>query len=392
MPFLEVMRKDLKIIFRDRTALIFMLALPLVLTLLFGFIFAGRGGQQGSRGPMKILVANLDKGRYGAQFVAQMNSLGLTTELEPGGEAAAVERVKSGQRALGVILPPDFSDQMERAVGRVTGDPSAPQAHLKVVVDPAQSEVAGIAQGAIFAAAQRVFGSVINGGVAPSPEMSKENAPIALDVAPANAGSAQEKPTPGDLMIPGFAVYFVFFLANSVAVTLLNERQEGTLRRMLSAPISPAQVLFGKLLARGLIGLLQTALLFLIGVVWLKMHVGSSLPGLLLIVLITVFAATGLGLLIATFGKTAEQIQGMTTLVLTMMGLLSGCLVPRALMPDAMQKLSLITPHAWALNVYQDLMLRNLPLTNPSTLLNMGVVLLFGLGFFGLALARFRYE
>jgi ABC-2 type transport system permease protein len=222
--------------------------------------------------------------------------------------------------------------------------------------------------------------------------MRKENAPFALDVASANAGSEQEKPTPGDLMIPGFAVYFVFFLANSVAVTLLNERQEGTLRRMLSAPISPAQVLFGKLLARGLIGLIQTMLLFLIGVFWLKMHVGSSLPGLLLNMLITIFTATGLGLLIATFGKTAEQIQGMTTLALLLMGLLSGCLIPRALMPEPMQKLSLITPHAWALKVYQDLMLRNLPLTNPDTLLNMGVVLLFGLGFFGLALFRFRYE
>ena len=78
------------------------------------------------------------------------------------------------------------------------------------------------------------------------------------------------------------------------------------------------------------------------------------------------------------------------TMVLLLMGFLSGTLIPRQLLPDSMQKLSLVTPHAWALNAYQDLILRHKPLL--ATLPNIGVVLLFGAVFFGLALARFRFE
>ena len=198
------------------------------------------------------------------------------------------------------------------------------------------------------------------------------------------------KESPGDLIIPGLAVYFVFFTANGVAATLITERQEGTLRRMLSAPITPGQILTGKMLARGLLGLIQVAMLFGVGKMMLHFSLGSSPLGLVLTAVSTVFAATGLGLLIASFGKTLDQIQGMTTFALLLMGLLSGCLFPRVLLPDTIQKLSVITPHAWALNAYQDLMLRHLPLSG--TLVNIGMVVLFGVVFYGFALARFKYE
>ncbi len=137
-------------------------------------------------------------------------------------------------------------------------------------------------------------------------------------------------------------------------------------------------------------GSIQTLLLFVVGHFWLRLSLDSSPIGLILTALATIFCATGLGLLIATMGKTMEQIQGMTTLVLLLMGFLSGTLVPRQFLPEAMQKLSRITPHAWALDAYQDLILRHRPLL--ATLPNIGVVMLFGLAFFGLALTRFRFE
>ena len=94
--------------------------------------------------------------------------------------------------------------------------------------------------------------------------------------------------------------------------------------------------------------------------------------------------------MIASLGKTAEQIQGMTTFTLLLMGLLSGCFWPAWLMPDAMQKLSRITPHAWALRAYQDILLRDSTLL--ATLPNILVLLTFGAVFYLLALSRFKYE
>ena len=89
-------------------------------------------------------------------------------------------------------------------------------------------------------------------------------------------------------------------------------------------------------------------------------------------------------------GKTMEQIQGMTTMALVVMGFISGTLIPRAFLSPVLQKMSYITPHAWALTAYQDVMLRHLPLT--ATLGNLAMVLVFTGIFYAVALARFKFE
>ncbi len=402
MQFLTIARKDIRILFRDRSAMIFIFGLPLIMTSIFGVIFGGRG-KEDSKPSVKILVANLDSGPRGAELIESMKKMGMTPDLEPKGTAAVEQRVKTGDQPFGVTIPADFSTGLTAAIkGMAASDPNAPQVILKVRVDPAQTQMAGIAEGALRAATQRVYGPLYRAeAMARIPaefrQFAEQNMPkgtqkppIELNVSNTEEAKASVKPSPGDTLIPGFAVYFVFFMANGVAATLLTERQEGTLRRMLTTPVSRSQVLLGKLLARGLMGMVQTFLLFLVGHFWLKLSLDSSPFGLFLTAFATIFCATGLGLLIATMGKTMEQIQGMTTMVLLLLGFLSGTLVPRQLLPESMQRLSRITPHAWALDAYQDLILRHRPLM--ATLPNIGVVMLFGVVFFALALARFRFE
>ena len=75
---------------------------------------------------------------------------------------------------------------------------------------------------------------------------------------------------------------------------------------------------------------------------------------------------------------------------LTALGFISGTLIPRNFLSPVLQKMSYITPHAWALTAYQDVMLRHLPLT--ATLGNLAMVLVFAAVFYGIALARFKFE
>ena len=403
MQFMTIARKDLRVLFRDRSAMIFIFGLPLIMTSIFGLIFGSKGKEE-TRAPLKILVANLDKGSRGAALIESMQKMGMTAEPEPKGSAEVETQVKNGDRPFGMTIPADFSSGLEAAVkGMAANDPNASQVMLQVWVDPAQTQLAGVAENTVRAASQRVYAPLYRTeALARVPAAYRQFAeqnmakgtqkpPVELNVSSsATKADAAIKPSPGDTLIPGFAVYFVFFMANGVASTLLAERQEGTLRRMLTTPVSRSQVLIGKLLARGLMGMIQTFLLFLVGHFWLNLHVNYSPIGLLLTALSTIFCATGLGLLIATMGKTMEQIQGMTTMVLLLLGFLSGTLVPRQFLPESMQKISRITPHAWALDAYQDLILRHKPLL--ATLPSIGVVMLFGVVFFGLALARFRFE
>ena len=394
MPVVSIARKDLRILFRDRSALVFIFGLPLIFTMIFGLIFSGQG-KEGDK--IKVLVVNQDAGPHGAELIAAMDNVGLKATTARGGLDSVNQSINKGDYALGVIIPGAYSAELEQAVAAIIGNKeSVQQARLDFREDPAQAQVAAMAKGALAGAAvkasaplyrstiRKIWGDAAAGGAGAGSGQS----PITIKESQVEKRAPL---SPGDLFIPGFAVYFVFFMANGVAATLLLERQEGTLKRMLTAPISRSQILFGKMLARAFIGLIQTAILFSIGKVTLHLSLTvNELPGLALTAVTTVFAATGLGLLIATFGKTMEQIQGMTTLVLLLMGLISGCLVPRQFFPETLQKISYITPHAWALNAYQDLLLRHTSLV--ATLGNIGMVVVFGIGFYGLALARFRFE
>jgi len=408
------MWKDVRVIFRDRAALIFALALPVAVVLTFGLIFGGRSDRDTSM--TRIVVANEDRGAHGAEIVAALSALGLTVEQRS--EEEVLSDLRTGRRAMALIVPPDFSASVQQAVAaRTAGVPAekAPQAHLKILIDPAQASIAGMAQGAVGGAAQRVVSPIYRAAAmsrVPSAfrgfadklmgasAMPKPGDPlparqaVALDTRQVSGnldGAAlRARASLGDIMVPDYAVLFVFFLANGIATSLINERQEGTLKRMLCAPVTPGQIMFGKLLARIVVGSVQIGLLFTIGKLWLHLGTGSSPIGLILTALASIVAAAGLGLAIASFGKTAEQVNGMTTLALILMGAISGCMVPRMLLPESMQRLSLVTPHAWALTAYQDLLLRRLPLA--ATAHNIVVELLFGVGFYLLALMRFRYE
>lgn len=382
MRFWTIAQKDLRILRRDKSALIFTFGMPIILTFVFGSMSGGKGDSPTGGIKLNVLVANQDSGQHGAQAISAMTEAGLTPVNEPGGSAVVEQKIAKGDYAIGIIIPADFSSSFEASLTSA----SSPRSKLELVTDPADARVSGSIKGIIGGVTQRMVATEILRKY-PDAALAMMNRPtVELEA----RNSKKNDITPGDMFLPGFMVYFVFTLANGVAATLLGERQEGTLRRMLNAPISRFEILLGKLTARGVLGLLQTAMLIGIGVEWLHLSVAQAPIGILITALATIFSACGLGLLMATFGKTMEQIQGMTTMFLLLLGFISGTLIPRILLPDWMVKLSYITPHAWALNAYQDLIQRHHTLA--STLPNIGMVLLFGIAFFGVALARFKFE
>ncbi len=402
---LLILKKDLRVVSRDRSALIFMFGMPLMFLLIFGSIFNGRGsGVPG--GKPKVGLVNLDKGQMGAELLIQLQKMGLEPELSTGSEADLQEQVHTGKRAYGLVIPNNYTDELKTAISKrmKEGDKSA-SVSLHIFIDPAQTMMGEMVKGMAVGAANRAAAPLMK-------EAALEKVPAEFrDFARQNSGSnddgtpvvqvatkvleeskeSETMRTNGQMvLVPDYAVLFVFFAANGIALSLIVERQEGTLRRLFCSPAPPSQILMGKLMARGVLAAIQTTMLFAIGAVMFHLTLGSSVLGILLTAIGTIFAATGLGLLIATFGKTPEQVAGMTTLALFMMGAVSGCMVPRMLLPESMQRFSLITPHAWALNAYQDIMLRQLPLSQ--TLVNIGMVYVFGAVFYGFALARFKYE
>jgi ABC-type Na+ efflux pump permease subunit len=193
-------------------------------------------------------------------------------------------------------------------------------------------------------------------------------------------------------LVPSYTVMFAFFLVLTVGWLFVAERRQGTLKRLRAAPLTRAEILLGKFVPCMLLSLAQGLFLMAAGKVVFGMIWGPQPLWLLLVVFTTSLAAMGLALLVAALARTETQVAIYGTLLVLVLAGVSGCLMgDRSLMPETMQKISLVTPNAWALDAYRQL------LTSPDPNYALvgeacAVLTAFGVGFILLAWWALRLE
>jgi ABC-2 type transport system permease protein len=195
------------------------------------------------------------------------------------------------------------------------------------------------------------------------------------------------------ILVPSYIVMFAYFLVLTVGWLFVAERRQGTLKRLRAAPLSRSQILLGKLVPCFLLSIAQGLFLLLAGKLVFAMSWGPD-PWLLVpVVVATSLSAMGMALLVASVAKSEAQVAIYGTLLVLVLAGISGCLMgDRDLMPEQMQRISLITPHAWALVAYKQL------LANPvaPNLLLVGqacaVLVAFGMVFLVLAWWSLRLD
>jgi ABC-type multidrug transport system permease subunit len=158
-------------------------------------------------------------------------------------------------------------------------------------------------------------------------------------------------------LVPSSLVMFAFFLVLTVGWLFVAERRQGTLKRLVVAPLTKADILIGKMLPCLLISLFQGFFLLGAGKLIFNMSWGVQPLWLIPVVAATSFAAMGLAMLVASLSRTETQVAIYGTLLVLVLAFLSGCMIgDRALMPPQMQQITQITPHAWALDAYKELL------------------------------------
>lgn len=193
------------------------------------------------------------------------------------------------------------------------------------------------------------------------------------------------------ILVPSYTVMFAFFLVLTMGWLFVAERRQGTLKRLMIAPLSRTQILLGKLFPCLALSLAQGFFLLLAGKLVFGMSWGSEPLWLVPLVITTSLAAMGMALLVASLAQTETQVAIYGTLLVLILAGISGCLMPRELMPEEMKQLSRITPHAWSLDAYNQLLL------NPTPSLAVvatacAVLAAFGIGFVLLAWLALRLE
>lgn len=188
----------------------------------------------------------------------------------------------------------------------------------------------------------------------------------------------------------GQLITWVFIPLFGISALFAYERQQGTLRRLLTTPASKATFLLGTIVGQVAMALVQMLLLVGFGILAMKLNWGREPFALFVILLASALAAAAFGTTLGTFIKTEGQASGLSIMFGMVFAMMGGCWYPLELFPPAVQNAVKVLPTTWAMQGMLDLVLRGGGLRD--ILPEAGVLLGFAAIFFSVGVWRFRYE
>lgn len=230
------------------------------------------------------------------------------------------------------------------------------------------------------------FIAAVKGVVSNQVQESLENPQVRLVTKPFEENQGTRKPSLLDYLVPGYSLMFMYFLISNLAQTIVEERESGTLRRLLSAPVPRSRILLGKLLAYFLIAVVQMVFVFLIAKFIFQMNLGGAPGALGVIIVASALAMAGMGILIGALAQTEAQANGLAMIIVLAMAVISGAMFPSIFIPG----LQSITPHYWSMQGFLNVISRGQGIEG--VMLPTGILLTMAAVFFTIGAVRFRFE
>jgi ABC-2 type transport system permease protein len=386
--------KDLLQNLREKQTFMFLLIMPIIFTLLFGFAFGGAGGE-GSDPRLPVGVLDQDNNPF-SQALMKLLKLSDVIRLEEKADRSPADLEKlvaDNKLAAALVIPAGYSDRL------LAGDP------LKLTVFADIYNTAGsTAQGVIQTAANRLGISLMSAQVAvqalgsPSESVDTlrektqaawDKPPISVKVTkPATGGGIKENAfaQTSPAMMAQFAIAGLL----GSAQIIVNERRSRCLQRLRTTAISNSQILLGHFLAMFVLILAQIFILIAFGQLFLKLnYVGQPLAVLIMMLSLALFVA-GLGLLIGALAKSEDQAVIFALIPMFVFSAMGGAWMPLEFTSKTFQAIGHLSPVAWAMDGFKNIIARGLGLE--SVLIPAAALLGYAVLFFGLAVWRFRFD
>lgn len=356
-----IFKKEVIHIKRD-PATRFIFAIPLVELLLFGYAIDTDVKH------VPTVVFDLNRQQESRQLVkdfANTQYFRLVGEVQSDQELQSA--IVSGRAKVGIKIPPDYSTALVN--GR--------QGQVQVIIDGSDSTIAT----RVLNASQQLgfIKSLERDGISPSQ--------FSIDIRPrllfnANLLSA-------NFYVPGLiGLILQLVTVFLTAFAIVRERERGTLEQLLVSPVSKGGLIVGKLLPYTAIGFGQTVLVLLIMVYLFGVPIQGSVALLLLLSLVFLVPALGMGIVISTFARNQSEAMQMSLMTLLPAFLLSGFVFPRESMPLVIYLISFLIPATYYLEILRGIILRGAGMV---ALWDEALVLgAFGLFFMFLSVVRFK--
>ncbi|HEX6131124.1 MAG TPA: ABC transporter permease [Actinomycetota bacterium] len=349
-PALLVAGKDLRRRIRDRTAILVAIVLPLALAWVFSLTL---GGVDEAGFDARFAVVDLDRSDVSRALAGTVTGLDFVETVDAD-DLGDVERLADdGDVDAGFVIPAGFGADV--AAGR--------GGQLLVVRSPDSTVGALVAESIARSYAARLdavgvaVSAAAHAGGTPEaelPALAERARAIEPAVAIGEASAEDRVFSATTFFAIGMAVFFLFFAVEFGVRGLLEERADGTLARLLVAPVPPRSVLGGKALASFGVGLVSTSALVLAST-WLLDATWGAPLGVALLVVTGVGTAVAVTALVSTFARTPAQAGNYASIVAVVGGLLGGTFFPISQAPGALAAVRFLAPQGWLMDGFQTL-------------------------------------
>ncbi len=433
IPFLALVRKDLKLFFNNRKAVIVGLLVPIVLASFFGYLFGGQGGNA-ETSKVSVLVIDQDGSDISRGLIAQLAG-DKNLDVKVSTLDAARQTIRKGQATAAIVIPKDFGKDAGNAL--FTG---ANKPELGVLYDPSHNVELGMVKGILSGAVMQTVSKEMFTGrsgrdmvdqslaqVENSPRLSAEDRKALRDVLSGvkelnerqderrdSAGASGQTELSRGLTMPyetreeaitsgrdvayngyahsfgGMGIQFVLFMGLDAGIALLMLRQSGLWQRLRAAPLSRTTLLGSRAVSASMMAGFILLVLFVFARVVFGVRILGSFAGFVGVCAAFSLMTAAFGLMVAALGETVEATRGysiMATLILVMLG---GAWVPTFVFPKWLRNLTVVIPTRWAMDGLDGMTWRGLGFS--SALWPIAVLLLFTLLFGVVAVMRFRWS
>ncbi|MET0029456.1 MAG: ABC transporter permease [Candidatus Thiodiazotropha sp.] len=358
---LSVIQKEIRLVLKDPHALLVLFLLPVVFILIMSLALQDRMGGDSQAHP-KVGLWIEDPASMPADLRTTFETLDGLNVIGVAERETAGQQLSAGDYLAVILLPKGFP-------GTLSSPQSPDGDKLQIIYSPSlpaslRRSILGSVREALGAAQVRRLFTYDDISEAERQSRIDHLLGRTLVVSQSLDGTDSAAPNSVQQSVPAWLIFSMYFVVLPIATTLLTERQQGTLQRLRTLPVSGTVLLLGKLIPYLIINLIQAALMLLVGIHLVPLLTGEGLQlganawWLLPLILAVSLSAISFALLIATRARTSEQattLGGISNLILAAIG---GIMVPTFVMPELMQHIAALSPMNWALEGFFAVLLR----------------------------------
>lgn len=389
MKLFATIQKDVRILLRDKTGLLLMFAMPVLLVIVVTSIQNSTFDVL-NKNKISLLICNTDSGKLSRDFIHALDTTGMfnLSFTNNSNQTKLADEMHAKNIVIAVIIDAAFSKQVEAKAKNTAGKAlnsfglegdttvinSQNKNYLSLYYNPViQPSLKLSIQGALNAALQTIeskevlrnlYFSINEKPLPDSLENEMLNNSMSIEEIPLSSNKEKIILNATQHNVPAWTIFAMFFVVMSLGSSIVREKLSGSFIRLKTLPTNYFIALLSKQITYLIVTFLQAVTIFAIGIFLFPLidlpalHLPSDIFGLILVTLICGWCAVSYAMCVGVFAKTQEQANAFGAVSIVILSIIGGLMVPDFIMPQSFKTLMSISPLHWCLQAYYGLFLQ----------------------------------